>query len=137
MLRISNTKNTAFFSNIEKDTLANSNYRKVLFTTNGSQLVLMSLKPGEAIGTEKHDLDQFFRFEAGQGEVVINGISHKVSDGDSVTIPPGTEHNIINISKTEALKLYSIYSPPQHKKDTIHKTKASAKEEHFDGKTDI
>lgn len=97
----------------------------------------MSLKPGEEIGSETHNLDQFFRFEAGEGSVIINGVSHKVSDGDSVTIPPGTEHNIINTSKTGDLKLYSIYSPPNHKKGTIHKTKDSAKEEHFDGQTDI
>jgi len=132
-----NTPKTAFFSNIEKDTLENTNYRKVLFTTKNSQLVLMSLKPGEEIGTETHDLDQFFRFEAGQGEVIIEGTPHKVTDGDSATISSGTKHNIINISETEDLKLYSIYSPPNHKQGTIHKTKADDKEEHFDNKTDV
>jgi mannose-6-phosphate isomerase-like protein (cupin superfamily) len=128
---------TGFLSSIEKDTIKNSYFRKVLFTTPLTQLVLMSLKPGEEIGSETHQGDQFFRFEAGKGKIVLNGSSTEVKDGDSITIPSGTEHNIINISTTEDLKLYSIYSPPQHKKGTVHKTKAEAKEEHFDGETDV
>ena len=130
-------KPAGFCSNIEEETLKNSNYRKVLFTAKNSQLVLMSLKPGEDIGSEVHDLDQFFRFESGTGKAIINGTSHKVSNGDAVVIPQGARHNIVNTSKTEDLKLYSIYSPPQHKKGTIHKTKADEKEEHFDGETDL
>lgn len=140
MLRICSekTKNDPSFpADIEKQTIANTDYRRVLFTAKHSQLVLMSLKPGEEIGTETHDLDQFFRFEAGEGRVVVNGHSHKVEDGDSIVIPQGCEHNVINTSKTEDLKLYSIYSPPNHKRGTVHHTKADAKEEHFDGETDV
>lgn len=131
------SKSNGFVSNIEKDTLDNQDYRRVLFTAKNMQLVLMNLKPGEEIGTETHDLDQFFRFEAGQGQVVINKTKHSVKDGDAIIIPQGAQHNIINTSKTEDLKLYSIYSPPNHKKGTVHKTKKDEKEEHFDGKTDV
>jgi len=127
-----------FVTNIEKNTLDNNFFRKVIFTAKHSQLVLMSLKPKEEIGEEVHEtLDQFFRFEKGEGKVVIEGQEFKIRDGSAVVIPAGTKHNIINISSTELLKLYTIYSPPNHVDGTIHKTKqeAEASEEHFDGKT--
>lgn len=127
----------SFHSNIEKDTLENTDYRRVLFTANNSQLVLMRLKPGEEIGAETHDLDQFFRFEKGEGRVEVNDQTYSVKDGDAVVVPQGAQHNIINTSQTEDLKLYSIYSPPNHKKNTVHKTKEDEKEEHFDGETDV
>ena len=134
--KLAKTKTNGFCSNIEKDTLDNSYYRKVLYTAKNSQLVLMSLKPGEEIGMETHSVDQFFRFEAGNGQVIINGTTYEVKDGDAVIIPANATHNVTNTSKTEDLKLYSIYSPPHHKKGTVHKTKADQKEEEFDGKTD-
>ncbi len=113
-----------FVTNIEKDTSDNNFFRKVIFTANHSQLVLMSLKPNEEIGEEVHDtLDQFFRFEDGEGKVVIEGQEFKVGDSFAVVIPAGTKHNIINTSSAEPLKLYTIYSPPNHKDQTIHKTK--------------
>jgi mannose-6-phosphate isomerase-like protein (cupin superfamily) len=111
---------------LEEATKSNEYYRKVLFTAKHSQLVLMSLKPGEEIGEEIHDLDQFIRFEAGEGSVVMDGQSHTVGDGVAVVIPSGTKHNVINVSKSKALKLYSLYSPPEHKDGTIHKTKKEA-----------
>ena len=127
-----------FKSNIEKDTLANKNFRQVLYTGKYSQLVLMSLKPGEEIGEEVHrTVDQFFRFEKGVGAVAIDGVKQKVADGDAVIVPAGAKHNVTNTSKTEELKLYTIYSPPEHQDGTIRKTKAEAlaKPEEFDGKT--
>ncbi|TRZ63998.1 MAG: cupin domain-containing protein [Spirochaetia bacterium] len=124
-----------YITNIEKETLENELYRKVLFTANYSQLVLMNLKPGEEIGEEVHGLDQFFRFESGNGNAVLEGIKHEVSDGSAVVVPAGTKHNIINTSADKPLKLYTLYSPPNHKDGTIHKTKAEEVEEHFDGKT--
>jgi mannose-6-phosphate isomerase-like protein (cupin superfamily) len=127
-----------FKSNIEKDTLANKNFRQVLYTGRYSQLVLMSLKPGEEIGEEVHrTVDQFFRFEKGVGAVVIDGVKQKVADGDAVIVPAGAKHNVTNTSKTEELRLYTIYSPPEHQDGTIRKTKAEAlaKPEEFDGKT--
>ena len=140
MLRIVSAKkssDSSYASDIERQTIENKDYRRVLFTAKHSQLVLMRLKPGEDIGAETHDLDQFFRFEAGNGVVVVNGVEHKVSNGDSIVIPQGCRHNVINTSATEDLKLYSIYSPPNHKKGTVHHTKADQKEEHFDGETDV
>ena len=129
-----------FVTNIEKDTLDNENFRKVLYTAPSSQLVLMTLKPGEEIGTETHHLDQFFRFEEGQGKVVLNGEEAAVSDGSAVVVPAGTEHNVINTSESEALKLYTIYSPPEHKDGVIHSTKADAladTTDEFDGVTSV
>lgn len=123
---------------IEKATLKNDNYRQVLFTAKHCQLVLMNLKPGEEIGEEVHELDQFIRFEAGKGTVVLDGQRHTVADGFAVVIPAGTRHNVVNSSKTENLKLYSLYSPPEHKSGTVHKTKQEAdadEHHHFDGKT--
>ena len=127
-----------FKSNIEKETLANNNFRHVLYTGKHSQLVLMNLKPGEEIGEEVHKtIDQFFRFEKGEGVVSIDGVKHKVADGDAVIVPAGAKHNVTNTSKTAELKLYTIYSPPEHIDGTVRKTKAEAiaKPEEFDGKT--
>jgi mannose-6-phosphate isomerase-like protein (cupin superfamily) len=125
-----------FVTDIEKDTVANSNFRKVLYTGKNSQLVLMSLKPGEEIGEEVHDdTDQFFRVDSGMGVVVINGMETDIKDGFAVVVPQGAKHNVINTGKKD-LKLYSIYSPPHHEDGTIHKTKeeAEASKEHYDGK---
>ena len=127
-----------FKSNIEKDTLSNNNFRRVLYTGSKSQLVLMSLRPGEEIGEEVHEtVDQFFRFEKGDGIVVIDKIKQKVGNGDAVIVPAGARHNVINTSKTLDLKLYTIYSPPEHQDGTVRKTKAEAmtNPEEFDGKT--
>jgi len=127
-----------FKSNIEKDTLANRDFRRVLYTGKNSQLVLMSLRPGEEIGAEVHDtVDQFFRFEKGEGVVVIDITKYKVGDGDAVIVPAGARHNVTNTSKTADLKLYTIYSPPEHQDGTVRKTKADAlaKPEEFDGET--
>ena len=127
-----------YIDNIEKLTLENENFRKVLYTGKHSQLVLMSLKPNEDIGLEVHpNVDQFFRIEKGQGKVVIDGVEHEVSDGFAIIVPAGSEHNVINTSADDSLKLYTIYSPANHKDGTIHETKeiAMANEEHFDGIT--
>ena len=127
-----------FKSNIEKDTLKNKNFRKVLYTSHQIQLVLMTLRPKEEIGLETHpENDQFFRFEAGKGRVEIDGNKYTVKDGDAVIIPAGAKHNVTNISATEDLKMYTIYSPPHHKDQIVRKTKAEAEanEQEFDGKT--
>jgi len=126
-----------FNSNIEKDTLANSNFRKVLYTGSHSQLVLMSLKPNEEIGQEVHtDNDQFFRFEKGQGKVIIDGNEYSVADGSAVVVPAGAQHNVINVSPAEDLKLYTIYSPAHHQDGITRATKAEAEanEAEFDGR---
>lgn len=116
-----------FHTNIEAETLGNDNFRKVLFTAPHSQLVLMSLLPGEEIGMEvHHEVDQFFRFEAGQGKSILNGEEFLFAANDVLIVPAGTNHNIINTSTTEPLKLYTIYSPANHPEGTIHKTKAEA-----------
>lgn len=116
-----------FHTDIEAETLANDNFRKVLFTAPHSQLVLMSLLPGEEIGMEVHpNVDQFFRFEAGEGKAILNGEELLFKDGDVVIVPAGTNHNIINTSLTTPLKLYTLYSPANHPDGTIHKTKAEA-----------
>ena len=112
---------------IEKHTLNNSNFRKVLKTTSKSQLVVMSLKPGEEIGSEVHnDIDQFLRIEAVEGKAILNGKEYALQDGSAVVVPAGVEHNIINTSDEKELKLYTIYTPPEHADGTIHKTKAEA-----------
>jgi len=129
-----------FVSNIEEDTLGNDNFRKVLFTTEKSQLVLMNLRPGEEIGEEVHDGDQFFRFESGKGKAVLEGQDYEVSDGVSVMVPAGARHNIINTSETDNLKLYTIYMPPEHKDGTVHATREEAEadpDHHFDGRTSL
>lgn len=127
----------AYVTNIEEASISNNNFRKVLYTARNSQLVVMSLKPKEDIGSEVHQLDQFIRVERGQGKSVLNGQEFELKDGFAVVVPAGTEHNIINTSETEEMKLYTVYSPPNHKDGIIHATKAEAEasEEHFDGKT--
>ncbi len=124
-----------FVTNIEKDTVENGYFRKVLYTAHHSQLVLMSIEPMQDIGEEVHDLDQFLRVESGVGKAVLDGVEHDIADGFAIVVPKGTKHNLINTSLDRPLKLYSVYSPPNHKDGTIHKTKADAEvsEEHFDG----
>ena len=127
-----------FKTSIENDTLENTNFRKVVYTSKHAQLVLMSLRPGEEIGIETHrDNDQFFRVEKGRGRCLIDGNVYELSDGDAVVVPSGAEHNIINVSGEEELKLYTIYSPPHHKDGIVRSTKkdAESNEEEFDGKT--
>lgn len=127
-----------FVLNIEKDTLENENFRKVLYTAKHSQLVLMSLAPNEEIGMEIHpDNDQFFRFEKGEGKVIIDENEYRVSDGFAVIVPAGAQHNVINTSATDSLKLYTIYSPAHHKDGIVMPTKAEAEAstEEFDGVT--
>jgi len=127
-----------FNANIEKETLENDNFRKVLYTGKHSQLVLMSLVPNEEIGMEVHaDNDQFFRFEKGMGKVIIDGTEYSVTDGSAIVVPAGAEHNVINVSATDPLKLYTIYSPAHHQDGVVRKTKEEAKANgpEFDGKT--
>jgi len=127
-----------FVENIEKSTLENGNFRKVLYTGKHSQLVLMSLKPNEEIGMEIHpDNDQFFRFEKGQGKCIIDGNEYEIKDGTAIVVPAGAEHNVINVSDAENLKLYTIYSPAHHKDGIVRVTKeeAMANEAEFDNKT--
>lgn len=125
-----------YVNNIESLTKDNSDFRRVLYTTDLSQLVLMSILPNEDIGEEVHDVDQFFRIESGNGKVIINNIEHSISDGSAIVVPKGAKHNIINTGETK-LKLYTIYTPPHHMDKTVHKTKLEAlsDNEHFDGKT--
>jgi len=127
-----------YITNIEKLSLENDNFREVLYTNKNSQLVLMSLKPGEEIGEEVHNVDQFLRIESGSGEAILNDISHSIGDGSAILVPAGAKHNIINRGDT-SMKLYTVYTPPEHKDKTIHATKedAEAGEEtdHFDGQT--
>lgn len=127
-----------FWTDIAHDTLGNTDYRRVLYTGNHSQLVLMALEPGEEIGQESHpDNDQFFRFEAGHGKVVIDGNEYDVQDGSAVVVPAGAEHNVMNTSDGEPLKLYTIYSPPHHRDGLLRPTKreADTAPAGFDGKT--
>ncbi|MFA5991175.1 MAG: cupin domain-containing protein [Candidatus Doudnabacteria bacterium] len=127
---------TGYIANLEEITISNTDFRRVLYTGKHSQLVLMSLRAGEEIGAEVHTLDQFFRFEKGMGKVVIDGVEHLVKDGSGVIVPAGANHNVINTGDTD-LKLYTIYSPAEHKDGTIRATKQEAidNEEHFDGVT--
>ena len=127
-----------YITNIEKLSLENEDFREVLYTAKNSQLVVMSLKPNEDIGEEVHQLDQFIRCEAGTGKAILDDVEHEISDGFVVVVPAGTKHNIINTSSEKELKLYTLYSPPNHKDGVIHVTKADAEAdecEHFDGKT--
>jgi mannose-6-phosphate isomerase-like protein (cupin superfamily) len=119
---------TGYFGQIEKDTEKNTYFRKVLYTGKHLQLVVMSLKGGEEIGNEIHEtVDQFFRIEEGEAKFVLNNTEeHVIGAGDAAVVPAGTWHNVINTSKTEPVKLYTVYTPPQHKDGTIHKTKAEA-----------
>ena len=126
-----------YSDNIENITKANNNFRKVLYTGKHNQLVVMSLKPGEEIGAEIHpDHDQFFRIDAGEGKCVIDGNEYAISDGFAVVVPAGANHNVINTG-TDDLKLYTIYSPAEHRDGVVHPTKADAladASDHFDGK---
>lgn len=116
-----------YITNIEEKTLENENFREVLFTGPNSQLVVMSIGVGEDIGLETHDdVDQFIRIESGEGKAILNGEETDLADDFAVVIPAGTEHNIVNVSKTEPLKLYTVYTPAEHPDGTIHKTKAEA-----------
>ena len=127
-----------FVTNIEELTLENDSFRKVLYTGKHSQLVLMSLQPGEEIGMEVHEEnDQFFRFESGQGKCIIDGNEYELKNGIVVVVPAGAQHNIINTSEIEELKMYTIYSPAHHKDRIERKTKAEAmaNEAEFDGVT--
>ncbi len=126
-----------YHANIESLTKDNDNFRKVLYTADHMQLVLMSLKPGEEIGMETHpDNDQFFRFESGEGKVFVNGNEYEVVDGDTVIVPCGSEHNVVNTGSND-LKMYTIYSPAHHRDGTIHSTKTDAMsdDEEFNGET--
>ncbi len=125
-----------FNANIEKETLENNNFRKVLYTSKHSQLVLMNLRPKEEIGMEIHsENDQFFRFEKGHGKCIIDNNEYELSDGSAIVVPAGASHNIINVSETEDLKLYTIYSPAHHKDGVVRATKedAESNEAEFDG----
>lgn len=127
-----------FKTNIEKETLANTNYRKVLYTGHHMQLVLMTLKPNEEIGMETHKKsDQFFRFESGKGKCIVNGTEYEIGDGDVVLVPAGASHNVINTDPSKELKLYTIYAEPTHKDGLVAATKQDAdnNELQFDGKT--
>lgn len=127
-----------FNTNIEKETLENNDYRRVLYTGKHSQLVLMSLKPLEEIGMEVHpDNDQFLRFEKGEGKCVIDGNEYALKDGSVIIVPAGAWHNIINTSSSSELKLYTIYSPAHHKDGIVRATKKEAEENEaeFDGIT--
>ena len=126
-----------FITNIEKLSFENENFRKVLYTAKNSQLVVMSLRPNEDIGEEVHELDQFIRCEVGRGKAILDGVEHHISDGFVVVVPADTRHNIINTSSEKALKLYTLYSPPNHRDGIAHQTKAQAEadDEHFDGIT--
>lgn len=127
LLPIKRQTMTGFHTNIEQETLGNNNFRKVLFTAPHCQLVLMSLLPTEEIGMEVHpNVDQFFRFESGEGKAILDGEEILFKANDVVIVPAGTNHNIINTSMSEPLKLYTIYSPANHPDGTIHATKADA-----------
>ena len=126
-----------FSANLEEETRKNTDFRRVLYTGKYSQLVLMCLRPNEDIGMETHDtVDQFFRVEEGEGTVIIDATTHTVKDGSGVIVPSGAKHNVINTSKTKNLKLYTIYSPPEHQDKVVRKTKqeAIARPEEYDGK---
>ena len=120
---------SGYSTNIEQKTLENTNFREVLHTSPHSQLVVMTLPPGEEIGLERHgDGDQFIRVESGQGEAIMDGERHALRDGVAVVVPAGAEHNVINTSPTEPLRLYTVYSPPQHPDGTVNRTKHEAEE---------
>jgi mannose-6-phosphate isomerase-like protein (cupin superfamily) len=126
-----------FVDNIEKLTVENTDFRRVLYTGHNIQLVLMTLKPGEEIGEEVHDdRDQFFRVEEGEGEVWIDDVRTPIKDDDAIIVPQGAKHNVVNTGSAP-LKLYTVYGPPEHRLDVVHHSKpeAEADEEHFDGRT--
>ena len=124
-----------FVDAIEALTESNTDFRRVLYTGHHLQLVLMALQPGDEIGEEVHsDRDQFFRIEAGAGEVWIDGVRTEVKGDDGIIVPAGARHNVINTGKAP-LKLYTLYGPPEHRDGVVHPTRADAREEHFDGAT--
>jgi len=123
-----------YITNIEKETKENTDYRRVLYTAKNSQLVLMSLKPGEEIGEEVHELDQFIRLEEGEGKCILDGVESDLFADYALIIPQGTRHNVINTGDVD-MKLYTLYSPPEHRDGIVEKTKEDEIEEHFDGKT--
>jgi len=125
-----------FLQDIKALAGGNDDFRRVLYTARHCQLVVMALKPGEEIGAEVHELDQFFRVVSGSGEAVLDGVRTPIRAGYSVVVPEGANHNIINTG-TVSMKLYTIYSPPNHRDGVIHRTRADAvsDNEHFDGKT--
>lgn len=124
-----------FIGNIEVLAVHNAYFRRVIYTTHHCQLVLMALKPQESIGLETHDLDQLFRVEEGRGEVSLNGVITSIGPGFAIVVPAGSPHNILNTG-TDDLKLYTLYSPPNHRDGVVHQTRADADadKEHFDGK---
>lgn len=126
-----------YVANIEELAESNTFFRKVLYTSQHLQLVVMSIPVGGDIGEEVHTLDQFLRVESGKGKAVLDGVEYPLRVGDVIIVPQGTVHNILNISQDVPLQLYTVYGPPNHKDGTIHSTKADAeaKEEHFDGRT--
>ena len=123
-----------YIVNIEKETLENTDYRRVLYTAKNSQLVLMNIQPGSEIGMEVHHLDQFIRIEQGTGKAILDGVEHDLQADFAVVVPAGAQHNILNTGDTE-MKLYTVYSPPEHKDGIVEHTKVDEIEEHFDGKT--
>lgn len=123
-----------YIVNIEAETLANTDYRRVLYTAKNCQLVLMSLKPGEEIGEEVHHLDQFIRIEGGSAKAIMDGVEHELCADHAIIVPAGMRHNVINTGDVD-LKLYTIYAPPEHKDGVVEHTKSDEFEEHFDGKT--
>lgn len=128
----------AYVTNIEEATTSNTDYRRVLFTARYTQLVLMCVQPGEEIGNEVHGLDQFLRIEEGTGSVVLDGGAeeHQLNEDDAIIILAGTWHNVVN-NGDEPLKLYTLYSPPEHKDGVVQPAKADEEEEHYDGKTTL
>jgi mannose-6-phosphate isomerase-like protein (cupin superfamily) len=125
-----------FVQNIEAIATQSSEFRRVLYTAQHCQLVIMALKPGEEIGAEVHKLDQFFRVEEGTGQAVLEGVTTPIEAGFAILVPAGTRHNIVNMGST-AMKLYTLYSPPNHRDGVVHHTRgdALADTEKFDGKT--
>ena len=124
-----------YVANIEKLSLENNNFRRVLYTDKNSQLVLMSLTVGEEIGVEIHDVDQFLRVEKGTGSAILNDIPHAITDGSVIIVPAGTKHNVINTG-SDSMKLYTLYMPPHHRDGVVHVTKADAEADttdEFDG----
>lgn len=127
-----------YVANIEKETEENENFRKVLYTAKFSQLVVMALKPGEEIGEETHALDQFIRIEKGTGKAILDDVEHDIANDFAIVVPAGTKHNFVNTSENEPMKLYTIYSPPEHRDGTVHATKEDAMADttdEFEGKT--
>lgn len=125
-----------YIGDIEKETKDNNNFRKVLYTSKNSQLVVMCIQPGDEIGEEVHDLDQFIRIEDGKAKAILNDVEYEIEDDYAVVIPAGVKHNVVNTGD-EPLKLYTVYSPPEHRDGVVHVTREQAMEdeEHFDGKT--